>query len=154
MDGSNPRSTARFMGHPIHPMLVPYPIAFFTGAFLADLTFLWTGHPFWATAAAWLIGAGLVGALLAALAGLTDFLGEPRVRALSTAWLHMLGNVTLVVLEAINLVLRYGDPAAALPSPGVYLSGAGFLLLGFTGWLGGELVFHRRVGVADSDLAG
>ena len=154
MDGSNPRSTARFMGHPIHPMLVPYPIAFFTGAFLADLAFLWTGLPFWATAAAWLIGAGLVGALLAALAGFTDFLGEPRVRALSTAWLHMLGNVTLVVLEAINLVLRYGDPAAALPSPGVYLSGAGFLLLGFTGWLGGELVFHRRVGVADSDLAG
>ena len=144
-----PKSTARFMGHPIHPMLVPFPIAFFTGAFLADLAFLGTNDPFWTLAAAWLLGAGLAGAALAALAGLTDFLGDRRIRALGDAWLHMIGNVTLVALEAFNLLLRIGDPAWPLPSPGVYLSGAGFLLLGFTGWKGGELVFRRRVGVAD-----
>ena len=57
-------------------MLVPFPIAFFIGAFLADIAYLTLGDPFWATAAAWLIGAGLVGAALAALAGFTDFLGE------------------------------------------------------------------------------
>src|SRR4051794_21063923 len=79
MDASNPQSTARLMGHPIHPMLVPFPIAFFIGALLADLAYLKTAEPFWATAAAWLLGAGLVGAALAALAGLTDFLGDRRI---------------------------------------------------------------------------
>ena len=151
MDGSNPRSTARFMGHPIHPMLVPLPIAFFIGAFLADLAYLRTGNPFWADGAFWLLAAGLVGGALAALAGFTDFVGDRRIRNLSDAWLHMLGNVTVVVIELVNLVLRLGDHAAAVASPGVYLSGAAFLLLDFTGWKGGELVFRRRVGVADVD---
>jgi uncharacterized membrane protein len=151
MDGSNPRSTAQFMGHPIHPSLVPFPIAFFIGALLADLAFLKTADAFWATAAVWLIGAGLVGAALAAVAGFTDFLGDRRVRALGDAWVHMLGNVTVVVIELVNLYLRLDDPAAALPSPGVYLSGATFLLLGLIGWKGGELVFRHRVGVSNSD---
>lgn len=150
MDGSNPKSTASFMGHPLHPALVPFPIAFFIGAFLADLAFLKLGDGLWASAAFWLIAAGLVGAVLAALAGFTDFLGDRRVRAISDAWLHMLGNVTVVVIEIANLAFRLNDPAAAIPSPGVYLSGAAFLLLGFTGWKGGELVFRHRVGVADS----
>jgi uncharacterized membrane protein len=147
MDSTNPKSTARFMGHPIHPMLVPFPIAFFIGAFLADLAFLKLGDPFWATAAFWLLAAGLVGAALAAVAGLTDFLGDRRIRALGDAWLHMLANVTVVLIELVNLVLRLGDPVAALPSPGVYLSGAAFLLLGFSGWKGGDLVYRHRVGI-------
>lgn len=151
MDGSNPRSTARFMGHPIHPMLVPLPIAFFIGAFLSDLAYLWTTDAFWATASFWLLAAGLVGGALAAVAGLTDFAGDARIRNISDAWLHMFGNVIVVVIELINLILRLDDPVAALRSPGVYLSGAAFLLLGFTGWKGGELVFRRRVGVIDSD---
>ncbi|MEA3063576.1 MAG: hypothetical protein QOJ27_4 [Sphingomonadales bacterium] len=65
----------------------------------------------------------------------------------------MLGNVTVVVIELLNLGLRLNDPAAALPSPGAYLSGAAFLLLGLTGWMGGELVFRHRVGMADSNGA-
>jgi uncharacterized membrane protein len=155
MDSLNPKSTARFMGHPIHPMLVPFPIAFFIGAFLADLAFLKLGDDFWATAAFWLLAAGLVGAALAAVAGLTDFLGDRRIRALGDAWLHMLANVTVVLIELVNVFLRLGDPVAALPSPGVYLSGAAFLLLGFSGWKGGDLVYRHRVGVpADGDSAG
>jgi uncharacterized membrane protein len=153
MIASNPRSTARLMGHPIHPMLVPFPIAFFIGALLADLAFAKLGNPFWATAAAWLLGAGLVGATLAALTGFTDFLGDRRVREVRDAWLHMLANVTAVVIELINLILRWGHPAAALPSPGVYLSGAAVLILAFSGWKGGELVFRHRVGVLDTESA-
>jgi len=148
MDGPNPRSTMQLLGHPIHPMLVPFPIAFFIGAFLADLAWLKTEDAFWATAACWLLAAGLVGAALAALAGLTDFIGDGRIRSLGAAWAHMLGNFTVVIIELVNLCLRLNDPAAALPSPGAYLSGAAFLLLGATGWLGGELVFRHRVGIA------
>jgi uncharacterized membrane protein len=147
MNASNPQSTARFMGHPIHPMLVPLPIAFFIGAFLADLAYLKTDGPFWASAAAWLLGAGLVGAALAALAGLTDFLGDRRIRAIGDAWHHMIGNIAAVIVELINVLLRWGHPEAALPSPGVYLSGAVVLILAFTGWKGGNLVFRHGVGV-------
>jgi uncharacterized membrane protein len=147
MEGSNPRSSAKLFGHPIHPMLVPFPIAFFIGALLADLAYVWLGDAFWANAAFWLLAAGLVGGALAALAGLTDFLGDRRIRALSDAWQHMLGNVIVVVIELVNLLLRLGDPVAALPSPGIYLSGAAVLLLGFTGWKGGDLVYRHRVGI-------
>jgi uncharacterized membrane protein len=150
MNGSNPRSTARLLGHPIHPMLVPFPIAFFIGAFLADLAYLKTADAFWASAAVWLLGAGLLGAGLAAMAGLIDFVGDRRIRSLGAAWVHMLGNLTVVVIELVNLALRLNDPAA-LPSPGAYLSGVAFLLLGLTGWMGGELVFRHRVGISEAD---
>lgn len=149
MNGSNPRSTAKFMGHPIHPMLVPFPIAFFIGAFLADLAYYSSGNGFWATAAFALLAAGLVGAALAAVAGLTDFAGDRRIRGLRDAWQHMIWNVVVVLIEAVNLALRFDDAAAALPSPGLYLSGAAFLLLGFTGWKGGDLVYRHRVGIPD-----
>ena len=87
--------------------------------------------------------------------GLTDFLGDSRIRALGDAWQHMLANVAAVVIELINLVLRWGHPEAALPSPGVYLSGAAVLLLAFSGWKGGNLVFRHRVGVAGAgDIPG
>jgi len=149
MNGSNPRSTAQFMGHPLHPAIVSYPIAFFTGAFVSDLAFLFLHDAFWSTATFWLLVGGLVTAALAALAGLTDFLGDRRIRRLSDAWMHMIGNVTAVVIELVNLILRLHDHAGPIASRGVYLSGAAFLLLGFTGWKGGELVFRHRVGVAD-----
>jgi uncharacterized membrane protein len=80
-------------GHPLHPMLIPFPIAFFVFGFLCDLAFWRTGNAFWATAALWLLGTGLVMAALAAVFGLIDFLGEPRIRALNDAWWHAGGNV-------------------------------------------------------------
>ena len=150
MEGSNPKSSARLLGHPIHPMLVPFPIAFFTAVFLADLAYWLAPRPFWAEAGFWLLAAGLVGAALAALAGFTDFAGDRRIRALGDARQHMIGNLLAVVIEAANFGLRLGDPAGALPSPGIFLSAAAFFLLGFTGWKGGELVFRHRVGVADA----
>ena len=105
-------STARIAGHPIHPMLVPFPIAFLIGALLADLAFWNTRDPFWGVAGAWLVGAGVAGGALAALAGLTDFLGSRRVRALGTAWVHFLGNATAIVLAICNLYLRTSATSA------------------------------------------
>src|SRR6188768_2201636 len=79
----NPKSTASIAGHPLHPMLIPFPIAFFVAAFVWDLAFWRTGNAFWATAALWLLGAGLIMAALAAVVGLVDVLSEPRIRALN-----------------------------------------------------------------------
>jgi len=149
MEIGNPKSTAKIAGHPLHPMIIPFPIAFFVAAFACDLAFWRTGHSAWATASLWLIGAGLVMAALAALGGLTDFLGSAQIRALRPAWLHMLGNVTVVVLELVNWLLRHrGGPAAVLPN-GIVLSGIVVLILLFTGWMGWEMVYRHRVGIAD-----
>lgn len=147
----NPRSTAVIAGHPVHAMLVPFPIAFFVAAFLADIVYLVTGHAGWVTASIWLLAAGLVMAALAAVAGLTDYFGDRRIRELGTATRHMLGNVTAVVLEAINLWLRFSGGGDAVLPVGLLLSAVVTATLLYTGWLGGELVYVHRVGVADAD---
>src|SRR6185437_2211215 len=85
---SNPRSTASIGGHPIHPMLIPFPVAFFVATLVCDLVFWRSGNGGWFAASQWLLGAGIVMALLAAIAGLIDVLGEPRIRALREVWWH------------------------------------------------------------------
>ena len=80
----NPHSTASIAGHPIHPMLIPFPIAFFVGTFVTDLAFWRTGNEFWATAGLYLLGAGLIMAALAAVAGSIDLFGDSRVLKLAT----------------------------------------------------------------------
>jgi uncharacterized membrane protein len=82
---ASPVSTTKISGHPLHPMLIPFPVAFLVGALASDLAFWGTGDGFWARASVWLIGAAIVMALLAAIAGVTDFLSEPRIRALNDA---------------------------------------------------------------------
>ena len=143
---SNPRSTAQIGGHPIHPMLIPFPIVCFVGTFVVDLIYLRTGDPGWAEASRWLLGFGLATAVLAAATGLIDFMGDDRIRRLSHALQHMIANVAAVVVEVINLVTRLGNDDA-IGSLGVYLSGAAVLILLFSGWRGGDLVYRHRVGV-------
>jgi uncharacterized membrane protein len=146
---SNPRSTASIAGHPIHPMLIPFPIAFFIAAFVCDLVFWGSGDPGWVTATLWLLGAGVIMAALAAAAGLTDVLGDARIRNLTDAWLHAGGNVLVVLIELYNWYTRYEyGPAAVLPN-GLIFSLIVVLILLFTAWKGGEMVFRHRIGVAD-----
>lgn len=145
----HPKSTASIGGHPIHPMLIPFPIAFFVAAFGCDLAFWQTGNTGWATASIWLIGAGLVMAALAAIAGLADFLGEERIRRLQAAWLHAGGNVAAVLIQLFNWYLRYSGGADAVVPAGLLLSLLVVLILLFTGWKGGELVYLHHVGISD-----
>jgi uncharacterized membrane protein len=144
-----PRSTAKVAGHPIHPMLVPFPIALLVAAFLCDVAFWRTHGDSWAIAAMWLLGAGLVTAALAAVAGLIDFAGDSRIRSLRDAWLHMIGNVVAVVLTLVSFVMRWRYGAAAVLPWGLWLSLIVFGLLLFNGWKGGELVFRHHVGMVD-----
>jgi uncharacterized membrane protein len=88
-------------------------------------------------------------AALAAVLGLIDFLGEDRIRDLSAAWHHMIGNVIAVVLAVINWYMRYnGGDAAVLPW-GLVLSLIVVLILLYTGWRGWEMVYEHHVGFAD-----
>jgi uncharacterized membrane protein len=145
----NPRSTASIAGHPVHPMLVPFPIAFFVGTFASDLAYWQTGNAAWADATLWLLGAGLVMAALAAVVGAIDVFGDQQIRQLSTAWWHAGANVLVVLIELFNLYIRYQQGAAAIVPNGLLLSLVAVLLLLFSGWKGGELVFRGRIGVAD-----
>src|SRR5205814_5050054 len=150
----NPRSTASVAGHSIHPMLIPFPIAFFVATFACDLVFWATGNAGWADATLWLLGAGLIMAALAAIAGLTDFLGEQQIREISTAWWHAGGNVVAVLIELGNWYLRYAEGSAGILPTGIILSAAVTCILVFTGWKGWQLVYEGYVGVAGGLGAG
>jgi uncharacterized membrane protein len=150
MYGNNPRSTAQIAGHPLHPMLVPLPIGSFIGAFATDIAFLVTGEAGWATASNWLLGAGLVTSVLAAATGFTDYLGDERVRKIGAATRHMVANISVVTIEAVNLGIRVTDGSDALPAAGPWLSGVAALILAYSGWLGGELTYRHRVGVQET----
>lgn len=146
---AHPRSTAKIGGHPIHPMLIPFPIVCFIGTLVTDIVYTRNLNPGWATASHWLLGIGLGMAVLAALAGLTDYLGDQQLRGLGDALKHMLANVTAVVLEAVNLVLRLNNDDF-IRSTGVWISVVVVLILVYSGWKGGELVFRYGVGVSDN----
>jgi uncharacterized membrane protein len=153
LENHNPKSTAKVAGHPLHPMIIPFPIAFFVSTLATDLIYLNTGRPGFAEASMWLLGAGLATALLAAVLGLTDFLGDRRVRRLRQAWLHMVGNVIAVALQAVNFYLRAsGDVRDAIAPSGVTLSAVVVVLLLFNGWMGWEMVYRGHVGVADDGM--
>lgn len=140
-------SVARLFGHPIHPMLIPFPIAFLCALPLTDVVFWLTGDQFWLRASWWLCTAGLVTALGAALAGSADFWGRKRIREHQAAWIHFLGNVAAVLVTGLNFWLRWTD-STTVPWPwGIPLSAAALGMLGITGWYGGELSYRHRIGM-------
>src|SRR5215213_4314449 len=149
LQSRNPASSAHVAGHPLHPILITLPIGFFVATFLFDLVYWQTQNATFATGALWLLGAGLVGAVLAALTGLIDFVGDQRIRALSDSWQHAIGNVILVLVQLFSFYQRYRYGAAAVVPLGLSLSVIAVLILLFTGWKGGELVFRHRVAVYD-----
>ena len=149
MQTRNPVSSANLAGHPLHPILITLPIGFFVATLLFDLLFWQTGNQAFATGALWLLGAGLVGAVLAVITGVIDFTGDRRIRALSDAWQHAIGNVILVLVQLFSFYQRYRYGAAAVVPMGLILSLVAVGIMAFTGWKGGEMVFRHRVAVYD-----
>ncbi len=143
----NPKSTVSIAGHPVHAMLVPFVIAFYTGALLCDIAYASVMDPFWARAAFWLVGAGIVASAAAATVGLIDFVAEPRVRELRDAWWHLGANVLLSLVSILDWLLRHEVGPEAGSKAYVWLSGLSVLILLFSGWKGGQLVYRHRVGV-------
>jgi uncharacterized membrane protein len=146
----NPVSSANLAGHPMHPILITLPIGFFVATFLFDLVFWLSGNAAFATGATWLLGAGLVGAVLAAVTGVIDFTGDRRIRQLGDAWQHAIGNVILVLVQLFSFYQRYRYGASAVVPMGLVLSLIAVGIMAFTGWKGGEMVFRHRVAVYDA----
>jgi uncharacterized membrane protein len=140
-------SRAAIAGHPIHPMLVPFPVALLPAALVTDLVFVGTGDLFWARASLWLIVGGIATGALAAVFGLIDFSAVPRVREHKAGWIHAIGNVIAMALSVVNVLLRWDAPADAIMPLGLALSAVVGLILVVTGWYGGELSYRHGIGV-------
>ena len=140
---SSPASIAR---HPIHPMLVVFPVGLWIFSFVCDLVHLLISpNPIWSDVAFYCIGGGIVGALLAAIPGFIDYLSITDTRAKRIATFHMALNLAGVVLFAANFGLRYaGDRGASLP---IIISAITLVGVAISGWLGGELVYVHGMGV-------
>jgi uncharacterized membrane protein len=142
-------SKAKLFGHPIHQMLIVFPLGLLATALILDIIYLITDSGKWAQAAFYDMGIGILGGLLAALFGLIDFLAIPSgTRAKSIGTRHGLGNLVVVVLFAVNWLLRKGNPQEPGTFP-IVLSFVAIAIALMTAWLGGELVDRLRVGVDD-----
>ena len=105
-------STVAIFGHPLHPLLVTFPLAFLTGALGTDVGYWLTGDSFWARASFWLIGVGIATGLVAAATVMSDFARIDRVREHSAGWAHMVGNVAALTFSAVNFWLRWNGSFA------------------------------------------
>jgi uncharacterized membrane protein len=141
------RSTAQIAKHPIHPMLVPVPIVCFVGALLTDIAYWATAEMMWADFSAWLLVVGVIVGVLAAIAGFVDFVGNRFIRTLTTAWLHLFGNLLVLVLSFFNALIHTRDAWTSVVPTGLILSVIVVLILPVTGWLGWTMVYRHGMGV-------
>lgn len=142
-------SRAKLLGHPIHQMLIVFPLGLLAMAVIFDLLALVRHDGYWSEIAYWMIAAGVVTGLLAAPFGFIDWLAIPRdTRAKRIGAIHGTGNVIVVLLFAGSWWLRGADPRHPADLA-LGLSFAGGALALVTGWLGGELVDRLSVGVDD-----
>ncbi|MFN2532913.1 MAG: DUF2231 domain-containing protein [Pyrinomonadaceae bacterium] len=144
-------SKASIGGHPIHPILIPFPIALWSTSFAMDIWFYFDRNPSWLLISKFLIAAGCLGAVAAAIPGIIDWLAlkEPRVSKVAN-W-HARLNVIALIVFAIDLYFRmhvgshWVNNHLTIP---FLLSVLGIILISISGWLGGELAYKYGVGVA------
>jgi uncharacterized membrane protein len=140
-------SRAKLFGHPIHQMLIVFPLGLLATALVFDVVQLVSGNGFWSELSYWMIAAGVISGLVAAPFGLVDWLAIPwRTRAKRIGAVHGAGNVVVIALYGLSWLMRTGNPAVPeIPALAMSFLGGGLALI--TGWLGGELVDRLAVGV-------
>src|SRR5687768_3264134 len=140
------RSKAHFKGHPIHPMLIPFPFAFLTGAFLFDVAGRVFRKPEFGVTGRHLTAAGIGAGLIAAVPGAVDYFTSvpPRSSASARATKHALSNVTALALFGASYMLRRRQSAT---SGSIAAQAAGVGMMSVGGWLGGTLVYRNQIGV-------
>jgi uncharacterized membrane protein len=152
------KTPARVFGHPIHPMLIPFPFALWTFSFIADLIYYFGSHDYvWVNVAFYTLFGGVVSAVLAAIPGIVDYFSIRDRKASSVAAWHARFNVVALLVFGASLYLRTDSGMrvvnGSMTIP-VLLSLLGVLLIGVSGWLGGELVYKHHVGIEQGGEAG
>jgi uncharacterized membrane protein len=141
------RAKARLLGHPIHPMLIVFPLGLLTVAAIFDIIYTLTHNGHWAELSYWMIGSGIIGGLIAAVFGLIDWLGIPEgTRAKYIGLIHGLSNVVVMVLFLVSWFMRRPKPTAP-HLIALMLGWIGIAIALFASWLGAELVYRLNVGV-------
>ena len=140
------RATVQAAKRPIHPMLVPFPIVCFVGALVTDIAYANTAEMMWADFSAWLLVIGMITGVLAAIAGLIDFFRNRLIRARGSAWLHMIGNLVVLLLALVNTLVPTRDAWTSVMPLGLTLSAIVVLILCFTTWLGRSMVYRYGIG--------
>ena len=141
-------SRVKLFGHPVHPMLVVFPLGLLATAVIFDLLYLIFDNRLLPTASYYMIAAGVLGGLLAAIFGFIDWLALPNAsRAKNIGLWHGIGNVVIVLLFTGSWLLRRDNVDFVPDSPALMLSFAGTALALVTAWIGGELVYRLGVGV-------
>src|SRR6476619_8437035 len=143
------KSKASIAGHPIHPMLIPFPLALWATSFVVDVLFYLLRHPTLLVVAKFMIAAGCLGAIAAAIFGIIDWLSIKDGDVKKVANWHARLNIAALVVFAISLFLRmgrYSDLVGRKLTIPFLLSLVGVILITISGWLGGGRVFHYEVG--------
>jgi uncharacterized membrane protein len=133
-------------GHPIHAMLVHFPIALVVCTLGVDLLYWLSGDPFWVRVGLWSAGIAFGFGVLASVAGTLELLAVPGIRVRVASWNHAIAAMTLVAVAGANFGLRLHVPDALLPH-GLMLSVLATVLTALAGWHGGKLVFDHGVGL-------
>ncbi len=142
-------SKAKVLGHPAHQILIVFPLGLLLTAVIFDIIYLVTGNLGFTSASYLMIGAGLIGALIAAPFGLADWLKiPPDTRAKRIGVMHAGANTVAAILFLISWLMRTEIPAEPT-GLAVTLGIIGAAFLGVSGWLGGELIDRLGVGVYD-----
>jgi len=139
-------SAVALVGHPIHVMMVHFPIAFVIATFGVDLFYWWSGDPFWARVGVWSAGFTFWTGVAASIVGTGELLLVPGIRLREASWSHAVAAMTLVAITGANWGLRLYYPDSILPH-GLVLSGLAAAMAGFAGWHGGKLVFDHGIGI-------
>ena len=141
---------ATVAGHPVHPVLVTFPIGCFVAAVVSDLISIWRGPAFWADMSTALLLFGVLGALLAAFFGFVDYLTAPMsAQAKRLAGWHMTLNVAAIVIFGVACAVRFHDHASGA---GYGLTGLGIVVLAISGVLGGQVAHRHLVGSTEQDI--
>lgn len=143
-------SRAKLAGHPAHTLMIVFPLGLLATSVIFDGVYLYTDNLTFAVVSYWMIIAGLIGGLLAAVPGLIDWFAIPKgTRAKRIGLIHGVGNVLVLTLFGINWLLRSNETGHIPTMSALILSGVAFSIVVITGWLGGELVDRLGVGVDD-----
>jgi uncharacterized membrane protein len=139
-------SAVAVVGHPIHVMMVHFPIAFVIATFGVDVFYWWSGDAFWVRVSLWSAGFTFWTGIAASIVGTGELLLVPGIRLREASWSHAIAAMTLVAITGANWGLRLHYPESILPH-GLLLSGLAAAMAGFAGWHGGKLVFDHGIGV-------
>ena len=141
-------STVAVAGHPIHAMMVTFPIALVISTLGCDIFYWYTADPFWTRAALWASGFAFWLGIGASIAGTAELLLVPAIRGRVASWNHAIAAITMLSIAGLNWGVRFaGDPEAVVLPLGLALSVLASLFVGIAGWHGGKLVFDHGVGV-------